>query len=141
MIYLQVLRAALSTASGNGTATLGNFNITTKYICAAANCEGAPGLNSPQCNDNHTVCIGGGLDATVDTGFLVVLNNGADFVGTISLRGNFIGTDNVSCPAGGNALDTKTFTTELPLAQNGNWTRTYNYNEFSPLEATKKSNR
>src|SRR5436309_14339053 len=56
-------------AQHNGTATLGNFNITTKYICAAANCEGAPGLNSPQCNDNHTVCIGGGLDATVDTGF------------------------------------------------------------------------
>ena len=83
---------AFETANGagvTGTATLGNFTITTQYLCVSTICGASS--NSTFCEtsgNTGTVCIDGTTEgASVDTGFLTVKNNGADFNGTITLTG------------------------------------------------------
>src|SRR5882724_6740916 len=71
------------TSQQQGSATLGSFVVTTNYRFAASGgsefCESA--------GNSTSVCIGGD-NLSVDTGFLTVLNNGAPFTGTITLRGH-----------------------------------------------------
>ncbi len=73
------------TSQHTGTATLGNFSITTAY-CITGGGEGETSCSSvgPRtgCNTAGTIC------ANPDTGFLTVTNNGPAFTGTISLTGN-----------------------------------------------------
>jgi hypothetical protein len=54
------------------------------------------------CNTSGTIC------ANPDTGFLTVTNNGANFLGTITLSGNSPGMGAPYCAIGGAALDTWT---------------------------------
>jgi hypothetical protein len=107
-------------AGVTGTAPLGNFTITTQYLCVSTSCGASS--NSTICNSNNTVCISGETEgAFVDTGFLTVKNTtGSPFVGTITLRGHSpIGADtNLSCPPGGDASDSITFTAGSPFATN-----------------------
>src|SRR5206468_9876998 len=88
-----------------GNAVLGNFTITTKYPLVTNDqtevCEST--------GNTGYVCIGG-ANQSVDTGFLTVANNGADFTGTISLAGNS-GTSVGLCP--GNTSITDSFTGPL----------------------------
>ena len=98
-------------AGVTGTATLGNFLITTNYLCAAKSCGSKS--NSTSCesvgnvrSDNTgLVCISGTTKgASVDTGFLTVKNTGADFTGTITLRGAS-GLVGGFCPAAASVTD------------------------------------
>ena len=93
---------AFETGNGagvTGTATLGNFTITSKYLCASASCGGTDQQICETSGNSGSVCIDGTTEgASVDTGFLTVKNNGADFTGTITLTGTSPSTGGF-CPA------------------------------------------
>ena len=105
---------AFETGSGagvTGTATLGNFTITTQYLCVSTGC--GAGSNTTMCEtsgNTGSVCIDGNTaGASVDTGFLTVKNNGADFNGTITLTGTSTTTGGF-CPASSPVTDSFTGT-------------------------------
>src|SRR5207248_4000277 len=106
---------AFETGNGagvTGTATLGNFTITSKYLCASASCGGTNQQICETSGNSGSVCIDGTtVGASVDTGFLTVKNNGADFTGTITLAGKS-GTDVGFCSPGNTAI-TDSFTGTL----------------------------
>src|SRR5207249_3460555 len=65
---------AFETGNGagvTGTATLGNFTITSKYLCASASCGGTDQQICETSGNSGSVCIDGTTEgASVDTGFL-----------------------------------------------------------------------
>jgi hypothetical protein len=94
-------------AGVTGTATLGNFTITTQYLCASTGCGASDTTICETSGNSGGVCIGGG-NLSVDTGFLTVKNNGADFTGTITLTGTSPTTGGSFCPASQPGTDTFT---------------------------------
>jgi hypothetical protein len=69
------------------------------------------GTIPPPCNTSGTIC------ANPDNGFLTITNNtGSAFTGTITLRGNSPTAGDPSCPVGGVANDSVTYTGASPLA-------------------------
>ena len=104
---------AFETGNGagvTGTATLGNFTITTQYLCASVSGCGASSDTTicETSGNSGFVCIGG-ANPSVDTGFLTVKNNGADFNGTITLTGTSTTTGGF-CPASSPVTDSFTGT-------------------------------
>ena len=103
---------AFETGNGagvTGTATLGNFTITTQYVCVSTICGASS--NTAMCEtsgNSGSVCVDGTTEgASVDTGFLTVKNIGSNFNGTITLSGKSSGAGGF-CPTGGTVSDSYT---------------------------------